>query len=43
MVESLQKKEVEGAASVHQHSFEVDIFYDGAYYQRIPPVLWYKV
>jgi hypothetical protein len=41
LVESPQKKEVEGAASIHQHSVELNIFYDGADYQRIPS--WYKV
>jgi hypothetical protein len=33
------KKEVEGAASIHQHSVELNVFYDGADYQRIPPWL----
>jgi hypothetical protein len=37
------KKEVEGAASIHQYYVELDVFYDGADYQRIPPRLWYKV
>jgi hypothetical protein len=29
LVESLQKKEVEGTTSIHQHSVELDIFHDG--------------
>jgi hypothetical protein len=43
VVKSHQKKEVEGAASIHHHSIELVIFYDGADYQRIPPRLWNKV
>jgi hypothetical protein len=43
LVESLQKMEVEGAASIHHHSVELDVFYNGVDYQRIPPRLWYKV
>jgi hypothetical protein len=43
LVESLQKKEVEGAAFINQYSIELDVFYNGADYQRIPPWLWYKV
>jgi hypothetical protein len=35
--------EVEGAASIHEHSVELNILYDGADYQGIPPWLWYKV
>jgi hypothetical protein len=36
LVESLQKKEVEGAASIHQPSVELDVFFDEANYQTIP-------
>jgi hypothetical protein len=43
LVESLQKKKIEGAASIHQHSVELNVFYNGADYQKIPPQLWYKV
>jgi hypothetical protein len=43
LVESLQKKEVEGATSIHQYSIELDVFYNGVDYRRIPPWLWYKV
>jgi hypothetical protein len=43
MVKSLQKKEVKGAASIHQHYVELDVFYDGIYYQRMPFQLWNKV
>jgi hypothetical protein len=32
MVESLQRKEFEGAASIHEHSVELNILYDGAHY-----------
>jgi hypothetical protein len=35
--------EVEGAASIHEHSVELNILYDGAHYQGTPPRLWYKV
>jgi hypothetical protein len=38
-----RKKEVEGAASIHQHFVELDVFYDGADYEGTPPRLWYKV
>jgi hypothetical protein len=37
------KKEIEGATSMNEHSVELNVFYDGADYQRIPPRLWYKV
>jgi hypothetical protein len=37
------EKEVEGAASTHQHSVELNVFYDGADYQGILPRVWYKV
>jgi hypothetical protein len=43
LVKSLQKKEIKGAASIHEHSVELNILYDGAHYQGIPPRLWYKV
>jgi hypothetical protein len=43
LVESLQKKEVKGTASIHQYSVELDVLYDWADYQRIPPRLWNKV
>jgi hypothetical protein len=43
MVESLQKIEVEGAASIHGHLVELNVLYDGADYQGIPPQLWYNV
>jgi hypothetical protein len=43
LVESLQKKEVEGAASIHKHSVELNVLHDGAEYQGILPWLWYKV
>jgi hypothetical protein len=43
LVKSLHKKEVKGAASIHQHSVELDVHYDGADYQRILPRLWNKV
>jgi hypothetical protein len=43
LVKSLQKKEVEGAAPIHEHSVELNILYDGADYLAIPPRLWYKV
>jgi hypothetical protein len=33
LVERLQKKEVEGAASIHQHSVELDVLYDGGMLQ----------
>jgi hypothetical protein len=32
LVESLQKKEVEGATSIHEHSIELNVLYDGADY-----------
>jgi hypothetical protein len=32
LVESLQKKEVKGAASIHEHSIELDILYYGVDY-----------
>jgi hypothetical protein len=32
LVESLQKKEVEGAASIHGHSVELNVLYDGVDY-----------
>jgi hypothetical protein len=38
-----RKKEVKGAASIHQHSVKLDVLYNGAYYQRIQPWLWNKV
>jgi hypothetical protein len=37
------KKEVEGDTSIHEHSVELNILYDGADYRGIPPRLWYKV
>jgi hypothetical protein len=37
LVECLQKKEVKGAASIHQHSVELDVLYDRPDNQRIPP------
>jgi hypothetical protein len=43
LVKSLQKKEVEGAASVHEHSIELNVHYDGVDYQGILAQLWYKV
>jgi hypothetical protein len=43
LIESHQKKEVEGAASIHKHSVELNFLYDGADYQGILPRLWYKV
>jgi hypothetical protein len=43
LIESLQKKEVEGVASIHEHSVELNVLYDGADHQWIPPRLWYKV
>jgi hypothetical protein len=43
MVESHQKKVVEGAASIYEHSVELNILYEGVDYQGIPPRLWYKV
>jgi hypothetical protein len=43
LVESLQKKAVEGATSIHEHSVELNVLYDGADYQGIPPQLGYKV
>jgi hypothetical protein len=43
LVESVQKKEVEGAASIHMHSVELNALHDGADYQGISPRLWYKV
>jgi hypothetical protein len=43
LVKSLHKKEVKEAASIHQHSVELDVRYDGADYQRILPRLWNKV
>jgi hypothetical protein len=42
LVQSLQEKEVKGAASIHQYSIDLDILYDGADYQRVPPRLWDK-
>jgi hypothetical protein len=27
---------------MHEHLVELNVFYDGADYQRIPPRLWYK-
>jgi hypothetical protein len=42
-VKSLQKKEVDGVASIHEHSVELNVLYNGADYQGIPPRLWYKV
>jgi hypothetical protein len=41
--QSLHKKEVEGASSIHKHSIELNVLHDGADYQGIPPQLWYKV
>jgi hypothetical protein len=35
LVESLQKKEVEGAASIHKHSVELHILHNGVDYQGI--------
>jgi hypothetical protein len=29
LVKSLKKKDIEGVASIHQHSVELDVFYDG--------------
>jgi hypothetical protein len=43
LIKSLQKKEVEGAASIHKHLVELNVLHDGADYQGIPPQLWYKV
>jgi hypothetical protein len=43
LIESLKKKEVEGASPIHEHSVELNILYDGANYQAIPSRLWYKV
>jgi hypothetical protein len=43
LIKSLQKMEGEGAASIHEHSVEFNIFYNGEDYQGIPPRLWYKV
>jgi hypothetical protein len=43
MVKCLQKKEVEGAASIHEHSVELNVLNNGVDYQGIPPRLGYKV
>jgi hypothetical protein len=43
LVEGLQKKEVEGAASIHEHLVELNILHGVADYQGIPPRLSYKV
>jgi hypothetical protein len=43
LVECLQKKEVKGVASIHQHYVELDVLYNGADYQRVLPPLWDKV
>jgi hypothetical protein len=43
LVKSLQKKFIEGVATIHQHSVELDIFYDGADHQWMLPRLWNKV
>jgi hypothetical protein len=34
LVESLQKKEVKGAASIHEHSIELNVLYDGGILPR---------
>jgi hypothetical protein len=38
-----RKKKVEGAASIHEHSIELNVLYDRVDYQGIPPQFWYKV
>jgi hypothetical protein len=43
LVKGFQKKEVEGAATIHEHLVEINVLYDWVDYQGIPPRLWYKV
>jgi hypothetical protein len=43
LVKSLQEQNVYGAAFIDKDSVELDIFEDGADYERIPPRLWCKV
>jgi hypothetical protein len=43
LVKGLQKKEVEGDARIHEYSVELNILYNGAYYQGISHRLWYEV
>jgi hypothetical protein len=42
LVESLQKKEVEGAASINEYSIELNVLYDGADYKGIPLLVLIK-
>jgi hypothetical protein len=40
MVQSLQRKDVEGATSIDDYSIELNVLNDGVDYQGIPPQLW---
>jgi hypothetical protein len=43
LVESLQEKNAQGAASINEDSVELNILDDGVDYKRVPPRLWHKV
>jgi hypothetical protein len=43
LIESLDEEDIQGAASINKDSVELDILYDGADYERVPPWLQHKV
>jgi hypothetical protein len=43
LVKRLQKKDVEGVASIDKYSVELNVLNDAVDYQGIPPWLWYKI